>query len=80
MAWLFVFFYFQTVYGIRIQTRCEGNDKPIALFGLSYFGFVVGSFVTLNHLMLTWGIILVSLNAAIIVRMDWNARMQTFEV
>jgi hypothetical protein len=79
IAWLGLFFYFQAAIGVRIQKTCKADDKTLALFGLSYFGFVVGSFITLNHLMLPWGIPLVCLNAAIMVRIDWNSREKTFE-
>jgi hypothetical protein len=79
IVWLMLFFSFQAAVGFRIQKTCEADDRTLALFALSYFGFVVGSFITLNHLMLPWGITLVCLNAAIMVRIDWNARKKTFD-
>ncbi|OEU69192.1 MAG: hypothetical protein BA863_00130 [Desulfovibrio sp. S3730MH75] len=77
IVWLLLFFWFQFSMGLRAQKRCRGDDKTLAMFALSYLGFVIVSFVTLNHLMHPDGIIMVCLSAAVIVRLYKNSQGET---
>ena len=77
VVWLLFFFWFQFSMGLRAQKRCRGDDKTLAMFALSYLGFVILSFVTLNHLMHPDGIIMLCLSAAVIVRLYKNSQGET---
>ena len=71
LIWLFLFFFFQGYYGLKVLRNTSGTAKLLAVFSTSYLLFVVVSFFTLNHLMFPWGITTVCLNAAIIVKLYW---------
>lgn len=74
VVWLLLFFFFQAYYGIKALKKCVGIDKAIAMFTLTYLGYIIVSFFTLNHLMFPRGIVMVCLNSAIIIRLHFNSR------
>ena len=71
IIWLILFFYYFAKKAIQEFT---GTDQMIALLGSSYLGFMMVSFVTLNHLMFPFRIVIFTLVLAMLVRIIWNHR------
>lgn len=75
IIWL-TFFYVQLLAKSRKAERVAGpENKALALFAMSYVGFVIVTYVTLSHLTDPDGILLVCLTAVIIARLvrgGWN--------
>ncbi len=72
MIWLVLYFYFQVIMALRAQKALTGADNTLAVFTLSYLGYLAIALITLNHLMMPEHMIMFILNTAIIVRLHWN--------
>lgn len=67
--WLAVFFFLLWNYARKSVRRSGSENRDITTFSVSFTVFIIGTFLTLNHMMFPHSIVLVSLIAAIIVRM-----------
>lgn len=74
VIWLILFFYYFGSIAKKAIQECTGTDQMIALLGSSYLGYMMISFITLNHLMFPFRIVIVSLVSAMLVRIIWNHR------
>jgi hypothetical protein len=74
IIWLVFFFVSLLLMAHRAVKLADDNDRVIALFGFSYIGYVIISFVTIPHLMFPRRILPLCLVAALIVRSIWNQR------
>jgi hypothetical protein len=74
MIWLVLYFYFQVIMALRAQKALKGADNTLAVFTLSYLGYLAIALITLNHLMMPEHMIMFILNTAIIVRIYWNSQ------
>ena len=73
LIWLLAFFFFLWRF-LRNTVRFSGDsDKDVITFAMSYLIFLIGTLITLNHVMFPPGIVLVCLLAAICVRM-WSCK------
>ncbi len=71
MIWLLSYFYLLWHQGRYLMRKANKNLQVIASFTVSYTAFVIGTFITLNHMMFPYGIVLICLLTAIIVRMKY---------
>jgi hypothetical protein len=75
LIWLTLFFVQLLVKSRKAERTTSSENKALALFSMSYVGFVIVSYITLSHLTDPDGILLVCLTAVIIARLtrdDWN--------
>lgn len=73
IIWVVVFLYVLLSTGIRLLKNRDKELSAIALFATAYIGFVIITMVTLNHLMVKERIIVLSLVAAVLMRLRaWN--------
>jgi len=80
IVWLTFFFILLVKHSRKAEIYACPANKALALFAMSYVGFVIVSFITLSHLTDPDGILLVSFTTAIIVRLnsgDWNPKVCT---
>lgn len=68
--WLMALYYFLASRSIRAERSVHGHFKPVAMLAASYFCYVAVSAITLNHFMLPPRIFMISLCAAILIRLE----------
>jgi hypothetical protein len=73
IIWFGFFFYASIVRGLKVLSRADDDCKVFAVFCLCYIGYVLISFVTLNHLTFPNRILPLCLVTAILVRLS-NSR------
>ncbi|MCJ7602653.1 MAG: O-antigen ligase family protein [Desulfobulbaceae bacterium] len=69
LVWLLSFFFLLWHYARKTVRMADKEHKDITTFSVSFVVFIIGTFITLNHLMFPHSIVLVCLIAAIIIRM-----------
>ena len=70
MTWLVLFFGNLIIRALRVYKTHDSLHADIANFCFSYLLFIMGTFITLNHLMETPNLVIVCLLAAIIMRLN----------
>ncbi|MBI5557985.1 MAG: O-antigen ligase family protein [Deltaproteobacteria bacterium] len=71
LGWLVSFFFLLWHYARKTVRMADKEHKEITIFSVSFVVFIIGTFITLNHMMFPHSIVLVSLVAAIIIRMKY---------
>lgn len=74
IIWLILFFYYFGSIAKNAIQESTGTDQMIALLGSSYLGYMMISYITLNHLMFPFRIVIFTLVSAMLVRIIWNRR------
>jgi len=72
MLWLVLFIFTILLIAYKAVKISEGREKIIAICGLSYFCFVVFTYITLPNFHIPRGIIYICLISAIVSRVVWN--------
>jgi hypothetical protein len=70
--WLLALCYFFFTRVRRADRLVQSKDRDIVLLVSSYFAYVLMSFITLNHFMLSARVLIVVLCAAILIRINWD--------
>ncbi len=70
--WLLALCYFFFTRVRRADRLVQSKDRDIVLLVSSYFAYVLISFITLNHFMLSARFLIVVLCAAILIRINWD--------
>ena len=70
IGWLLLFFGTLLIKSMRVLKLNKKTNPDISNFCISFLGFILMTYVTLNHLMFPPGIVTVCLVAAIILRMS----------
>ncbi len=70
IGWLILFFGILSTKALHASKIHRNTNSDISNFCISFLGFILVTFVTLNHLMFPPGIVTVCLTAAIILRMS----------
>ena len=68
--WLGLFFGYQVFVGWQSYKKCNAEERIVVVFALSYLGYVMVSYLTLDHLMNPSRIIFITFCAAILVTMS----------
>ncbi len=79
MIWFGCFFYALIVRGLKVLSSVDDDRRVFAVFCLCYIGYVLISFVTLNHLTFPNRIVPLCLVTAILVRLSNPKYFSTLE-
>jgi hypothetical protein len=79
IVWFGCFFYTLFIRGFKVLSKVDGESRVFAVFCLCYIGYVLISFVTLNHLTFPNRILPLCLVTAILVRLSISIDFSTLE-